>query len=506
MARNEGKPVNKHDSTTDKTEKGLDCSELSAQWKQIDWEKAEQTVNRLQVRIAKATENHKWNVVKRLQYLLTHSHYAKVLAAKKVTTNKGKRTPGVDKKLWQSPSEKMAAALSLTDKRYKAKPLRRIYIQKKNKKAKRPLSIPCMYDRAMQALYAMALQPVAETTADRNSYGFRKYRSCQDACEHAFTALSRRFSPEWILEGDIKGCFDHISHQWLIDNIPMDKSVLKQFLKAGFVYNRVLYPTKEGTLQGGIISPILANMTLDGIQSVLAQRFDTGKAGKISQRAHNRNQINFIRYADDFIVTARTKELAEEAKEIIREFLRERGLELSEEKTVITNIHDGFDLLGWTFRKFKDKLIIKPSNRSMRSLTDSLSEIILKKGSALKQEELIRRINPKLTGWGNYHKSICAKRAFQKADMTAFTFLWKWACRRHPRKGKTWIKNRYWHSKNGRNWMFMTEDTEMKALSYVPIKRRPKLNTAQNPYLNQEYFLTRKAAGVSKDFAFPNGC
>lgn len=351
MARNEGKPVNDNYSKTGNSERLLNSRILANQWNNIDWEKAEYEVNRLQIRIAKAVTENKWNKVKRLQHLITHSYYAKVLAVRKVTSNKGKNTPGIDKVVWRSSSAKMRAAISLTDKKYKSKPLRRVYIDKKNKKAKRPLSIPSMYDRAMQALYAMALQPVAETTADRYSYGFRKYRSCQDACEHAFIALSRRYSPQWILEGDIKGCFDHISHQWLIDNIPMDKSVLKQFLKAGFVYREKLFPTEEGTPQGGIISPILANMALDGIQGMLAEKYDTGKAGKLSDRAHKKNKVNFIRYADDFIVTAATKEIAEEVKELLKTFLTERGLELSEEKTLITNINDGFDLLGWTFRK-----------------------------------------------------------------------------------------------------------------------------------------------------------
>ena len=290
--------------------------------------------------------------MKRLQYLLTHSYYAKVLAVRKVTTNKGKKTPGVDGELWSTPVSKMRGVLTLTDKGYKAKPLRRVFIEKKGKKAKRPLGIPCMYDRAMQALYALALDPVSETTADTKSFGFRKGRCAQDACEYIFTALSRSFSPQWVLEGDIKGCFDHISHDWLIEHIPMDKSVLKQFLKAGFIFERELFPTDEGTPQGGVISPILANMALDGMQKVLSDRFHTNRLGKVDLRFKNAHKVSLVRYADDFIVTAATKEIAEEAKEIIRDFLQTRGLELSEENMVITHIDDGFDMLGWTFRKF----------------------------------------------------------------------------------------------------------------------------------------------------------
>ena len=306
--------------------------------------------------------------MKRLQYLLTHSYYAKVLAVRKVTTNKGENTPGVDNQLWSTPASKMRGALSLTNKGYKAKPLRRVYIEKKGKKAKRPLGIPCMYDRAMQALYALALDPVSETTADTKSFGFRKGRSAQDACEYIFTAFSRCFSPEWVLEGDIKGCFDHISHDWLIDNIPKDKSVLKQFLKAGYIFQNELFSTDEGTPQGGIISPILANMTLDGMQKILVDHFHTNRLGKVDIRFKNAHKVNLVRYADDFIVTAATPEIAEEAKELIRDFQTARGLELSEEKTLITNINEGFDMLGWTFRKFDGKLIVKPSKKPRRNV------------------------------------------------------------------------------------------------------------------------------------------
>ena len=347
MAKNGGKPMNGNNSTTETpvSERLSDSKRLSMQWKTIDWKKAEQEVNRLQVRIVKATQEKKWNTVKRLQYLLTHSFYAKALAVRRVTTNKGKKTAGVDGETWSTPAMKMRAVLLLTDKGYKAKPLRRVYIEKKDKKKKRPLGIPTMYDRAMQALYALSLEPVEETTADMKSFGFRKGRCCQDACEYIFAALSRKVSPEWVLEGDIKGCFDNISHEWLIENIPMDKSILKQFLKAGFIFKGELFPTEDGTPQGGVISPILANMALDGMQEVLINRFDLSAKGKVSAFVHNKSKVNLVRYADDFIVTAATKEIAEEAKGLIREFLKTRGLELSEEKTVITHINDGFDML-----------------------------------------------------------------------------------------------------------------------------------------------------------------
>lgn len=477
---------------TEKSEKLSDKEKLEFQWKSIDWKKAENEVNRLQVRIAKATQEKKWNTVKRLQYLLTHSYYAKALAVRKVTTNKGKNTSGVDKELWSTTASKMRAVLSLTDKNYKAKPLRRVFIEKKGKKAKRPLGIPCMYDRAMQALYALALDPVSEVTADTKSFGFRKNRCCQDACEYIFAALSKENCAKWVLEGDIKGCFDHISHEWLIENIPMDKSVLKQFLKAGFVFGDELFPTDDGTPQGGVISPILANMALDGMQKLLSDKFHTNRLGKVDLRFKNAHKVNLVRYADDFIVTSATKEIAEEAKELIREFLQTRGLELSEEKTKITHINDGFDMLGWTFRKWNGKLIVKPSKKSMNNFVASLSETILKRGKAWKQEVLIEKLNQQIRGWTNYHQSVCASEAFAHIDYILYELLWRWAKRRHPHKGKWWVSTNYWHTRGNRNWVFSTDTQELLRVDHISIVRHIKVRMNANPYFDTQYFTERK--------------
>lgn len=487
-----GKPMNDNYSTTVETERLSDRQRLEQQWKTIDWEKAEQEVNRLQARIVKATQKKNWNNVKRLQYLLTHSYYAKVLAVRKVTTSKGKNTAGIDGKKWLTTVSKMRAVLSLTDKNYKAKPLRRVYIDKKDKRKKRPISIPCMYDRAMQALYAMALDPVSEATADKRSFGFRKGRSCHDACEYIFQVLARRYSPEWVLEGDIKGCFDNISHEWLINNIPMDKSILKQFLKAGFIFKGELFPTNEGTPQGGNISTILANMTLDGIQLALAEHFDKNSLGKITADIHNKSKVNLVRYADDFIVTAITKEKAEEAKEVIKRCLQERGLELSEEKTIVTNINEGFDMLGWTFKKYNGKLIIKPSKKSIKTFVASLSETILKRGKAWTQELLIEKLNQQIRGWTNYHQSVCASETFAHIDYVLYELLWRWANRRHPHKGKWWISTNYWHKRGNRNWVFSTENKKLLRVDHIPIVRHIKVRLSINPYIDTEYFNDRK--------------
>lgn len=279
-----------HESISDKR--------LAKEWSSIDWAKANQVVNRIQIRIAKAAAVDNWNLIKRLQYLLTNSFYAKAIAVKRITCNTGKRTAGVDGILWISNASKMKAAKELGKKGYRPLPLKRIYIDKTGKTEKRPLSIPTMKDRVMQALYLLALEPIAETTGDRTSFGFRKYRSAHDAMEYIFKLLSKRNSPQWIIEGDIKGCFDNISHQHLLDNIPMDKSILNRFISAGHIYKNKLFPNNtHGTPQGGIISPTLANMTLDGMENFIATNFWTNKIGKIDKKHCNPYKINMVRYA-----------------------------------------------------------------------------------------------------------------------------------------------------------------------------------------------------------------
>jgi RNA-directed DNA polymerase len=486
---NGGKTVNISYSTTPKSERLRD-TRRKLQWNNIDWSTVYKSVNRLQTRIAKAVKQQKWHLVKRLQYLLTHSFYAKLLAVRMICQNKGKRTAGVDGEKWLTPKAKMNAALTLSDKKYKAKPLRRVYIDKFGKKEKRPLSIPTMYDRAMQALYSFALSPVAETLADTVSFGFRKYRSAQDACEQAFICLSRKNSAQWILEGDIKGCFDNINHDWLLDNIPMDKSILKQFLKAGFIYKRHLNPTKAGTPQGGIISPILANITLDGLQAVIVNKYHLGKNGK---KCRNLKKVNFLRYADDFIVTADSEETANEIMEEIELFLKERGLELSQNKTLITYIDNGFDFLGWNFRKYNGKLLIKPSKKSIEKITQKMSGII-KKGKAWTQEDLIGALNPVITGWSNYHQSVVSKDIFNLLDYRVWNMLWRWAKRRHntEHKSKSWIANRYWHKEGTRKWVFSTEKNKLKRFSDTKIVRHTCLKLNMNPYLDKEYFDVRR--------------
>ena len=466
------------------TSEDISDRKLAKQWEKFPFAKASDYVKRLQTRIAKAVKNSRYRLARRLQYLLTHSLYAKVLAVQRVTKNRGRRSAGVDGEKWTSPEQKMRAALTLSDKGYRAKPLRRIYIPKPQSSKMRPLSIPTMYDRAMQALYAMALMPWAETTADKTSFGFRMKRNAQDAASYTFQCLSRKTSGQWILEGDIRGCFDNFAHQWMLDNIPLDQRILNQFLKAGYIYDGILYRNKSGTPQGGLISPLLANMALDGMERMLKEHFPG-------------NKVHLIRFADDFLVTADSQETALQCKELITEFLHERGLELSEEKTKIVHINEGFDFLGWNFRKFKGKFLIQPSKKAIAAIIDKV-RVIIKSAKAWKQEDLIKALNPVIKGWAMYHRTVSASMTFGKLDWVVRNMLWRWAKRRHNNKGKRWIARKYWHPTLTRKQVFRTSTLTLENFSNTKIQYRKFIKLDANLFIDTEYFENRPGVFLSK--------
>ncbi len=470
--------------TADKAGALLDVTEC---WDAIDWQKANSEVRRLQVRIAKAVKEGRHGKVYALQWILTHSFYAKAMAVKRVTSNRGKKTPGVDGVLWKNARAKMRAVISLRQHGYKAQPLRRIYIPKK--KGKRPLSIPVMFDRAMQALYKLALAPIAETMADKNSHGFREGRSCADAIAAAFNALSKPNSATWIFEADIKGCFDNISQQWIMDNIPMEKRILKQWLKAGFMEKGIVFPTRKGTPQGGIASPIISNMALDGLEKV------------VHDAVPWRSRVNFIRYADDFIVTCKSKTLLEtKIKPAVEAFLEERGLSLSQEKTKITYIRNGFTFLGQTLRKHGKVLHITPSKEAISSLIQKVGTII-RKNKGAPMEALIKELNSTLRGWANYHRHVVSSEAFKRVDTYVYNQLWRLIRRRHSDKSTGWLYKKYWTAA-GKDWVFSVKSKnrdkvkvyEVIRICSIGIKRHIKIRAEANPYMPEfsHYFWKRR--------------
>jgi RNA-directed DNA polymerase len=466
-------------------------------WLQANWSSIQAEVKRLQVRIAKATTEGRWGKVKVLQHLLTHSHSGKMLAVKRVTENRGKKTPGIDGKIWSTPTAKWTGMQSMQQRGYRALPLRRIYIPKSNGK-KRPLGIPRMQCRAMQALWKLALEPVAETLADPNSYGFRVERSTADAIGYCFNTLAKRNSPTWILEGDIRGCFDNFSHEWFLENIPMDKQVLRKWLQAGYIDEGTLFATDAGTPQGGIISPVIANMALDGLEAAVY--------ASVGPTIHARRKfkINVVRYADDFVVTGISKEILEHTVlPAVRRFMAVRGLELSEEKTRITHIAEGFDFLGQNVRKYADKLLIKPANKSVKSLMVKVREIVKTNQSAT-QANLIVQLNPVIRGWAMYHRHVVSKSCFSSVDAQIWQLLWRWAMRRHPTKGAGWVRQKYFHAAGNQNWVFATEsqaDGNIQRLRLfcamtIPIVRHVKIRSMANPFDSawEPYFTRRRAA------------
>ena len=471
-------------NSTDLTDK-----ELAAMWKAIDWKQAERTVSNLQARIARAALGKRWKDVRKLTRLLTRSYHAKLLAVRQVTTSKGKNTPGADGIVWRTQAAKMRGALNMDDKGYRAMPLLRTYIPKKNGKL-RPLSIPTIRDRAMQALYALALSPVESATGDLSSFGFRKYRSSKDAYTYLFICLSGENSAQWVLEADIKSCFDMISHSWLLAHIPMKPNILKQFLKAGFLEGDRMFPSKSGTPQGGVLSPVLANMTLNGLENILGKIFYSNKKGVITKKC-NRHKVNIARYADDIVISADSYETAEEIKHILKEFLEERGLELSEEKTRITHINDGFTFLGWEFRKYNGKLIIKPSKESVKTCIEKIHDI-LRKGRSWTQDAIIAAINPIIRGWCNYHNHACASKTFSRMDHVIFMMIYSWVKRKHKGESRRVTVDKYWHRKGSRKWVFSTSTQELLSFSKTKIIRHRMAKRDKNPFLDVDYFEKRR--------------
>jgi RNA-directed DNA polymerase len=482
---------------------------MKTSWHDIDWMRANTEVRELQDRVLEAYKKGEMGEVSHLQMLISQSFAARALAVRRVTSTDGKNTPGVDNTVWDTPSLRMQAVLDLKArmKDYKASPVRRVWISKdgkpvqKDKSNARPLGIPTMFDRAMQALWKMALEPIAEHRGDPHSYGGRSHRSAHDAISAVFQRFSQRYSPLWVLEGDIEKCFDRISHEWILKNIPMDKRILNEFLKAGFFEGGQRWETEAGVPQGGVISPVISNMTLDGLEKVVQEAVAPLKA--VAPRADGRypTKVSTIRYADDFVVSGANRQVLEEVvKPAVTSFLAERGLKLSDRKTTISYLWDGFDFLGFNVRLYKDQtrehgsvLLIKPSKKSITRVRDTLANLATSPRITT-EAHLIEEMNPVLRGWAGYFRTAVSKKVFSDISHYTWTLTWRWLRRKYPTEGRKALRHRHYKRIKDRNWVFVGEregrTIQLFDIRTVKIVRKTWLDTKKNPFdpADREYF------------------
>jgi RNA-directed DNA polymerase len=472
-------------------------------WHNIYWKEIEIQVFKLQKRIYKASLRGDYKAVHRLQRLLTSSYYGKLLAVRRVTQdNKGKKTAGVDGKKALTGKQRIKLVDSLNLKS-KAKPLRRVWIAKPDG-TQRGLGIPIIRDRATQALVKLAMEPEWEAKFEPNSYGFRPGRSCHDAIAAIFQAINQK--AKYVLDADISNCFDKINHTKLLEKIntyPTLRKIIKQWLKAGVIDNNVFSETEAGTPQGGVFSPLLANIALHGMEEKIKEFASTWKGKK----DHNKKSISLIRYADDLVILHKDLNRVLEAKEVIEQWLKEIGLELKPSKTRITHTLNryegnmGFDFLGFTVRQFplgknqtgkssnKKKLefktIIKPSQEKVLTHLHKVKEVIKQHRNA-PQSALVSRLNSVIRGWTNFYSTVCSKVSFKLCWSKTFRKLEKWGYKRHSQKSKTWVNNKYWHKVDGDKWTFgYREKGNLKTLmkhDERKIVRHTKVKGTRSPY------------------------
>ena len=460
--------------------KNADMAEL---WNSVDWQRAEENLAEMQRSLAKFAYRRKMDSVTFWQKRIVRSLDAKLLAVRHVCSTDG--GSGVDSIKWTSAEEKMLAALSLTSKGYHALPARLLLVKSKSGKQRR-IHIETYYDRAMQTLYSYALDPIAESWGDRKSFAYRKGRSAYDLNEYIKDAFSGADAPEWAFIGDIRKCYEHISHDWILENIPMDKSVLKEFLRAGYVFAGELYPMQEGIGIGCTLSPIIANMVLDGLQEHIYERLYPGE----SKRDYPNG--NLVRYADDIFVAVRTEQTAHEIWKSVEGFLSKRGLTLSPEKTRVINVNDGFVFMSREYFIRNGYMCSRPSEAAVERFMQSLRETI--ENHTGSQKSLIDSVNRKIDGWTTYHKIGEADQAFRHVDVYIRGLLLELCQKKHPKWSKEKVLAKYWYQDSlGRNCYALPDKREVriKFLQDVLFTMYHPVNTKFNPYIDTDYVERR---------------
>lgn len=464
--------------------RGEDDEAAALTWDSADWESMEEELLDLQAKISKAAYVKDWERVKRLQIQTVRSSPAKMLAVRHTAALDSQ--PGIDGVRWNTSAEKMRAAESLTSKDYHALPCKTVLLD--TGKKIRELHLPVMRDRAMQKLYSFSLDPVAEATADRKSFAFRKGRSMMDVHTYLCRMLKQP-GVAYVIKADVESCYDSISHRWLLDHIPMDKKVLREFLRSGTVGGGELFPTNRGISQGASLSPILGNMVLDGMQKFIYERRGRKETEGFADG-------DMIRYADDVVITVRTKAAAYGIIKSLQEFLAERGLRLNEEKTTIIDVEEGFDFLS-RFYRIDGKtgtLIVMPSDSAVNGFLKRLeSTVSAFEGS---QKSLIDRLNRMLSGWGNYHRITDAEAAFKSVDTKLTALLMTKLRDIHPKLSQKKIIEKYWYRADvGEYYFALEQDRTVRVmhLAGLPIVRHQAAATSYNPYCDTAYMEQLKA-------------